>query len=132
MPATRPDTRPPPEIVALAGTLLLHVPAGDASLNSVVAPTHTVAVPVMPDGGAMTETVAVTLQLPPSEYVMDAVPGVTPVISPVNRPTLTVVAVLVHEPPMIASLNVVVAPTHTVSLPPIGPGAGLTSTLVVI
>ena len=55
-----------------------------------------------------------------------------PVTTPVVNPTLAIpVALLLHVPPP-ASLNVVVKPEHTLSVPNIAVGNGFTVTTVVI
>ena len=68
VPADTPITRPVDEpIVATGVMLLLQVPPVVASLSKVVAPTHTLAVPVIAGGPEVTVTVVVDIQLPPSE-----------------------------------------------------------------
>ena len=55
-----------------------------------------------------------------------------PVTIPVVDPTVAIpVAPLVHVPPRGVSLNVVVKPAHTVSVPEIAPGKELTVTIAV-
>lgn len=57
-------------------------------------------------------------------------PAVTPVTMPVPEPTVaTPVLALLHPPPVVASLNVVVCPAHTLSVPVIVAGRGLTVTV---
>ena len=123
---------PPPETVAIAEEPLLQVPPGEASLKVVAAPWHTMAVPPIASGNGSIVTVAFTLQLPPSEYTTEAVPAAIPVTVPAKSPTETVVAALVHAPPVVALLKVVVAPKQTTGIPPMGPGAVLTNTLAVM
>jgi hypothetical protein len=61
--AATPDTTPVEEpIVAVVTSLLLHVPPLVLLVKFVVAPTHTAAVPVIPDGSALTVTVLVAVQ----------------------------------------------------------------------
>ena len=56
---------------------------------------------------------------------MTAVPAVTPVTTPVAEPTVaTDGVVLLHEPPLVASLNVEVEPGQTVIVPEIADGNG--------
>ena len=56
---------------------------------------------------------------------MTVVPAATPVTMPVE-PTLAVPgARLAHTPPPVPSASVVVAPTHTLSVPVIAAGSGL-------
>lgn len=54
-------------------------------------------------------------------------PGVPPVTKPVREPTdATAVALLVHTPPVMASVSVAFPATHTVPGPVIAPGEKLT------
>ena len=64
---------------------------------------------------------------------MVAVPADTPVTMPVLPTVATVVAVLLHTPPVVASLNPVVAPAQTIAVPVIVPadGKGLTVTTLI-
>ncbi len=62
---------------------------------------------------------------------MVVVPVATPVTTPVPEPTETLVLLLVHVPPP-ASVNAVVEPTHTVELPEIATGNGLTVTTWIV
>ena len=67
VPATRPLTRPVPELtVAAVVLLLLHVPKGVASLNDVVRPAHTVADPVIATGNGLTVTGVVRIHPVPN------------------------------------------------------------------
>ena len=61
------------------------------------------------------------------------VPAVTPYTEPVVEPTVpTAVLLLLHVPPAVPSVNVVVKPTHTVIVPVITPGNGFTVTTAVM
>ena len=64
---------------------------------------------------------------------MVVVPDDTPVTLPDASTVATVVTVLLHAPPVAASLNPVVAPAQTVAVPVIVPadGNGLTLTIAV-
>jgi len=63
---------------------------------------------------------------------MAVVPASTPVIIPLLVPMVaTVVLLLVHEPPDVALLSVVVRPTHTLVVPEIAAGRGFTVSTVV-
>ena len=64
---------------------------------------------------------------------MVAVPAVTPVTVPVLPTVATAVAVLLHAPPVAASVKPVVEPAHTVAVPVMLPadGNGLTVTTLV-
>jgi hypothetical protein len=141
MPATPPVTIPPPApgpgvIVAIVVAALVHVPPVIALLNVVVRPEHTEVLPVMAvAGGAITVTVAVG-DPHPLEYVMTDVPPVTPVTTPPPAPgpgvtIATVAGALLQVPPVIASLNVMLNPVHTLVSPDMGPGTFVTVTIVV-
>ena len=63
---------------------------------------------------------------------MVAVPVDTPVTIPVVAPTVAVaVLLLLHVPPVVGSLSVVVAPMHTTAVPVIAAGSGFTVTVAV-
>ena len=58
-------------------------------------------------------------------YVIADTPVDTPLIIPVTAPIVVIlVAPELHMPPVIASVNVSVAPKHIVELPVIDAGAG--------
>lgn len=58
---------------------------------------------------------------------MVAVPGLTPVTMPVEAPTeATSGLLLLHVPPEVGSVRVVVRPTHNIDVPLIGAGNGFT------
>ncbi len=60
------------------------------------------------------------------------VPEATPVTMPDDRPIVaTPVLPLLHVPPLVASVSVVVESTHAVIVPPIDDGIGLTVTTAV-
>ena len=60
------------------------------------------------------------------------VPGVIPVRKPVKGPIVaTEGLLLVHVPPVMPSLSVMLAPLHTESGPAIGSGTGFTVTVTV-
>ena len=138
VPGETPVTRPPPGvIVATPVDALVHVPT-TASLNWVVAVGQTVKVPTIAAGAALTVTNAVAEQPGAVEYVINDVPRPeTPVtVVVVDGPVVavaTVVVPLVHVPPVVASLNIVVVPGHKFNVPDIAPGGDVTvtSTLVV-
>ena len=110
---------------------LVQVPPEVASLNASVDPAHIYGDPIIAVGEGITVTVVVLIQPVPNVYVMTDVPGVTPVTTPVPRPTVaTVVVPLVQVPPP-ASAKVVVAPAHTVVTPVIAAGNGNTVNVVV-
>lgn len=118
--------------VACAGLLLLHEPPPVASLSVVVCPTHTTAVPDMAAGVVFTVNVAVRKHPVPNVYVMVTVPAATPVTIPDDDPTVAVnTSLLLHVPPLVASVSVLVSPSHTLSVPPIAAGNAFTETVTV-
>jgi hypothetical protein len=120
----------PDPTVAIAILLLLQVPPVVPSLNVVVKPTQTDAIPVIAAGTGFTVTTAVCLQPVDNVQVIVDVPELTPLTTPDEEPTVaTDVVLLLHvapEPP----LSVVVLPAHTVNVPVIT-GTGLTVTTAV-
>lgn len=136
VPAATPPTVPvAAPIVAVAGVLLTHVPAPDASVNVVDVPGHTESVPPMAAAERFTVSTFVAVHpVDVSVNVIVVVPATTPPIVPVAAPMVAVAGVLLtHVPTPDASVNVVVAPGHTKSAPPIAAGKGLTvSTFVMV
>jgi len=64
---------------------------------------------------------------------MTEVPPDTPVTTPVPATTVAIAGVaLLHVPPAVASANVLVKPMHTVVVPVITAGNGLTVTVAVL
>ena len=64
VPPDKPETTP--VVAPIVATLvfpLAHVPPPDASLKAVVAPAHSMVVPVIPEGKALTVTVATALSI---------------------------------------------------------------------
>src|SRR5580700_2626843 len=116
-PVTTPEEEPTVDMVVL---LLLHEPPRVASVSVVVNPTHTLGVPAIGLGAALTVIVLEELQPLPMEYEMTEVPAETPVIIPELEPTVAMpVLTLVHVPPPGVPVYVVVAPAHTVPEPEI-------------
>jgi hypothetical protein len=113
-------------IVAEDVVLLLHVPPDGLVLKVVVRPTQTVLLPVIAVGTGLTNTDLVAMQPVGSIYVMVGVPPATPVTTLLVPMVASAVLLLLHTPPVVVSLNVVVRPTHTVAIPVIGAGSGLT------
>ena len=62
---------------------------------------------------------------------MTDAPPVTPVTTPPAVIVATAGVALLHVPPAVALLNVVVEPAHTLVIPVIAAGNGLTVTVVV-
>ncbi len=123
-------------IVATPVLPLLHVPPGVALLSVVVCPTHMLIVPVMLAGSGNTVNVLVVKQVLGSVYVIVAVPGAgvadMPVTMPVPKPMSAIAGVLLaHVPPDMGWVSVVVSPWHTLSVPTIAAGAGVTVTTLV-
>jgi hypothetical protein len=80
-------------------------------------------------------TVIVVVILQPVEtiaYVITVVPVVIPLTMPEVDPTVaTEVVLLVHVPPGVASVSVIVDPAQTLVGPPMAAGVALTVTIVV-
>lgn len=139
VPADTPLTNPEPLIVATDVLVLLHTPPDVTSLKGVVDSSHTVATPeIEPDTGSgfTVTTVAVADTPQPFVTVYDIV--AVPTDAPLTKPellTVTIdVAVLLHTPPMAASLKRAVDETQTIAVPVIEPdtGSGFTVTTVVV
>ncbi len=130
VPILTPDTTPvPATTVATAPSLLLHTPPLTAVLSVVVHTSHTVSVPAIELGAADIVTTAVTRQVDDVAYVMIDVPALTPVTTPVPDTTVALAGLLLlHVPPLVALLSVVVVPIQADSVPPIAPGAAVTVT----
>ena len=126
-PVTTPVDSP---TVAIPVALLLHVPPPVPSVSVVVNPEHTVRVPLIAVGNGFTVTMAVCIQPVASVYVIVAVPPDPPVTMPVE-PTVAL-PVLLHVPPLVASVSAVVSPTHTFIVPVIAAGSGFTVTGVTV
>lgn len=103
MPVLTPPARPvPAPIVPTAGVLLLHAPPVTGWLIGVVRPRHTVELPVMAAGAAVTVTTSVEIQPALSAYVIVVVPEVMPVSTPVDASIVPTEAVLLlHVPPVV-------------------------------
>ena len=134
VPAKTPVTKPLPEpTVATVVVPLLHVPPVVASLKLVVKPAQTFKVPVIAEGNGLTVKIAVVIQPVGKVYVIVALPLATPVITPVPEPAVAIViSLLLQLPPTVTSLNVVVKPEQTLSVPDIDDGSGLTVIIAVI
>ena len=132
VPAATPVTRPSSEpTVAFAVLLLIQVPPVVASVRFVCSPAHTTAVPVIMPGAGLTVTSFVAEHpVLLIEYVIVAVPTVTPVTMPAPVPTVALPLLLVHVPPVAMSLRLVVPPWHTAAVPSMLP-IGLTVAITV-
>ena len=105
-PVTTPLVNP---TVATAGSPLVQRPVGVGSDTVIVPPTHITVGPVIGAGDGLTVTVVNTVRPGPVpiEYVITAVPGVTPHTSPVEDPIVaTAGLVLLHVPPPTPSVSV--------------------------
>ncbi len=128
-PVTRPVVTP---TVARERSLLLQVPPATPSLSCVVAPAHTVSVPVIAVAAGLTVTSIDVLQLP-IEYVIVVVPPVVALTKPLAGFTVaTELVLLLHTPPDTASVSWLVKPAHMVVLPLIATGDVFTVTTVVV
>jgi len=132
--ADTPPTTPPPALtVPTAALLLVHVPPGVVELSVVVAPVHTVLLPVMAAGNGLTVTTAVRVQPLVPKHVIVAVPAATPLTIPDDEPMVAIaVLLLLHVAPMLVVLNVVLAPAQTANVPVMALGAGCTVTTTVV
>ncbi len=73
--------------------------------------------PALIEGKAFTVTIVIT-RPPERLYEMLAVPAATPVTTPVAVPTVAIPGLpLLHVPPLVALLSVVVLPIQTVDVP---------------
>jgi hypothetical protein len=129
VPAATPTTMPVVVPTVAKLTLpLLHVPEPLESDNVIVEPVQTFDGPLIGSGLEIIVTVVVAIQPVPSLYVMVA----TPVVIPFTTPDVgllrvaIVVLLLLHVPPEVGFAKVVVPPGHTVSVPVIAEGNGLT------
>jgi len=128
MPVTVPVEDP---IVATPVLLLLHTPPLVELVNVVVKPTHTLVVPPIAAGFGLTVKLVTAIQPVLSVYVIVTTPSVMPVTVPDVEPMVaTAVLLLLHTPPLVISVNVIVKPTHTLLVPPMAAGFGLTVKLV--
>src|SRR6516162_6021752 len=102
-------------MVAIAGALELHVPPIAASLNVVVPPAITLAIPVTvpAKGSGLTVTTFVATTVPQpfvTAYDIITVPAAIPVTTPLVSIVAMPDAPVLHEPPLTELLNVVVLP----------------------
>jgi hypothetical protein len=125
VPVATPDTMPvAAPIVAKAVLPLVHVPPVFTSVSAVVAPVQTVNGPVIAAGVKFT-VIGTKLEQPASVvYTIVSTPAVAPpVTTPLDDPTVaSVVLLLLHEPPVVASVRVIADPVHTLFAPAIATG----------
>ena len=131
VPAKTPVTTPL-ETVAFA-LAVLHVPPLAASLRVILAPTQTLVAPVIvpATGNGLTVITCVATAVPQllvTVYCMLSVPVATPVTTPPE--TVAFAFVVLHTPPLEASLNRMFAPTQTLATPVIIPAFGSGFTVI--
>jgi hypothetical protein len=134
VPADTPFTNPVVFTVATLALLVLHVPPNVPSVRRLVVPVQKDVFPDIPVGKGFTVT-SVAAEQPVDVIMYEIVvdPAATPVTSPVLDPTVAIpVMVLVHVPPAIPSLTVVVVYGHTSGTPVIAGGVGFTATVKVV
>ncbi len=109
-----------PEVGCTVATLVVlldQVPPVVELVSVVVAPWHTMAVPDIPAGDALTVTFFVTDPMQPAPvvtvYVIVAVPAPVPVTTPDVPTVATGVLLLLHVPPDVASESVMADPVQT-------------------
>lgn len=132
VPGVNPITTPVVLVVAIVALPLLHTPPVLRSYRPIVAPAHSENVPTMAEGNGFVVTIVLILQ-PVAEaiYVITEVPGDAPVTVPDAEPMVAIAVLLLLQAPA-PSRNTVVAPTHTLVMPLIAAGKGLTVTVVPI
>jgi hypothetical protein len=109
--------------------LLLQVPPLSVLPNVVLAPTHTEELPLIAGTTVIALTVIFFIEMLlqvvaafVTVYVMRVVPAATPVTSPVASTVADAGVPLVHAPPLVASVSVIVAATQTL----VGPAMAVT------
>ena len=122
-PVTIPELMP---IVAIVVAVLVQVPPPTASVSGVVAPIHTVIIPVMAAGTGLTVTVSTAAQPDGNAEEMMAAPALLPMTTPEELTVATTVLLLLHTPPVVASLKLVVVPVHIYGVPVMATGDGIT------
>ncbi len=127
-----PVSTPTLSMLAIAGLDEVHIPPVPDVASTTVLPAQTVDGPDMVPAEAVTVTTIVTEQPLPRLYVINVVPGATPVTRPVVTPMVaTDSALLAHVPPAGVLVSIIVLPTHTIAGPAIADGPGLTLTVLV-
>src|ERR1035437_9634616 len=80
-------------------------------------------------GNGLTVSTVVALHPVPRVYFIVDVPAATPVTTPAPETVTFVVLLLLHTPPAVASLKVVVEPLQTLVAPAIAAGKGFIVTI---
>jgi hypothetical protein len=123
----------PNPIDPIDGHPLVQVPPIGEPVNVMEELSHTWVPPPMPVGNGLTNTTIVRLQpVPGFVYAIVDVPGSTPVTTPVTGFTEALPLLLLHRPPGVALLKVVVEPTHTLVPPVITAGSAFTVTVEIV
>ena len=127
MPTITPVTVPLSEPTdPTVGLLLLHAPPPTPSVSVVFAPTQTADAPEIAVGDKLTVTTIFDAQPAGDVYVILLVPVATPVITPLEGPTVAIEGLpLNHVPPVGLGISVIVAVTHT-AVGPVSVGVGFT------
>jgi hypothetical protein len=127
VPAVKPFTIPLEELIIATDVLPLHVPPVTVFVKVVAKPAQTDAVPPMAGGSGLTVKTTVDVQPDGSVYVITVVPDASPLTTPLLIPIVaTVVLLLLQVPPVVLLLKVAVSPSHTLAVPVIAAGNGLT------
>ena len=114
-------------IVAVTVLPLLHVPPMAGSVSGVNEPWHTGLVPTIASGEVLTVTTMVAIQPVGKVYVIIALPVDDAVTTPVAEPTGAIpLLLLLHVPPVVASLRLMTRPAQPLARPVIFAGSGLT------
>ena len=137
VPSDMPVTTPVLPIVATDVVLLLHTPPNVASVRVVVVPAQIVVVPAMDDTEGKVPTVKVVVavaepQAPVTEYEIIEAPSDMAVTAPVLPIVATAGLLLLHVPPLVASVSVVVPPAHSVVMPVITPADTALTVMVLV
>ena len=85
----------------------------------------------MPVGSAFTSTIAERLQ-PPTVYIIEVVPALRPVTTPAVDTVPTAGVLLLHVPPVVVLVSVVVPFTQMLVIPVITAGNGFTVSTAVL
>jgi len=117
--------------VATAVLLLLHAPSLGVLPSVVVSPAHTWPTPVIGSGAGFTVTAVTDAQPVTGVYNIVAIPAVPPVTTPAPLIVATEVGVLLHTPPVVASLSVIVVPLHNDVAPMMPAAPAFTVTVAV-
>ncbi len=136
VPAAIPVTTPVALTVATPVDTELHTPPAlpVGSLNVIVAVGQTIREPLIAPafGTGFTVTTAVAAAVPQlltTVYDMVDVPGAIPVTTPVALTVATPVLTLLHTPPIVPSVRLVVVVGHSVNVPVIVPALGVALTV---